>query len=298
MKTILLLFLLPILCFAQKSIVITPSRNSDHTVDFLYEKNKPGSYTVEIEFTKLTNCSMQNSKKIIVTNPRGTLFRLRPQNSQKGISFAYSFKYYSGIINPKIDADIIYTLPIKKDESLFVQESANVDEKYFGKEEPDTWKAYSFSTSSNQIHAMRRGIVVKVVNKYPNLNFDQYQYSSKTNKIIIEHEDGSYAHYKGFDKDFIKVKPGQQVYPGQYLGKIGLYSELKNEYYFYFLVRYRIKVDGELGTAFVQPTFSINNEELFLEHKMSYVNLYAKELIFQEFSKREKKKYLKGQLTF
>ena len=298
MKTTLLLFLLPILCFAQKPVEITTRRNSDNSVDFLYTKSEPGYYTVEIDFAKLNNSSMQTKRKIIVEYAKGTLFRLTPQNSKKGISYTYRYKTAKGIINPKINQDILYILPVKTKDSLFVKECGNISEKYFGKEKPDTWKAYCFTINSNKVYAMRRGIVVRIENEHPSLNYDEYKYSSKTNKIMVEHEDGTFAVYKGFANNGIKVKLGQQVYPSQYIGDMGLFSESIQKYVFYFLVKYRIEYDGELGTAFVQPSFSINNEEVFLEHKKSYVNLYAKELIFQEFSKREKKKYIKGQLTF
>lgn len=72
--------------------------------------------------------------------------------------------------------------------------------------------------------AVRKGIVVNVVDRYEADTTMHKKYTSKVNCVLIEHEDGSYASYSGFKRGEIIVKEGDVVFPYTMLGKLSQYD--------------------------------------------------------------------------
>jgi hypothetical protein len=71
---------------------------------------------------------------------------------------------------------------------------------------------------------MRKGIVVDIKNEFQNDTLLMKIYTSNTNSILIEHEDGTYAIYKGFKRDSFKVRLGDIVYPQTMLGTLNWFN--------------------------------------------------------------------------
>ena len=209
-----------------KKIEIITERKPDNSVNFSYVKNVPGSYTVRIELNSLENCYNNKTQENIIKYKAGNLFTLHPEDRDRGISFSYSVRYVLGNSNPKVDNDIVYALPFKTGKVIKIREASDIGETYFGSEKPMGWKSFVVYTNEpDTIYAMRRGVVVKIVDKYENDNKFNKTFTSKRNEILIEHEDGTYANYKGFDKNQIFVKLGQEVYPHTPLGKLDKFNE-------------------------------------------------------------------------
>ena len=304
LNTLLIIgFLLSQIIYSQnKKIEITYVIKSDKSVDFYYTKNVPGSYYILLEFDKLTNCNNSRTHKKIIKFSSGSLFTLKPSNQNKGIIFSYKISYIIGNPNPKLDNDIIYALPFKTGKSVKIMEASNVGEKYFGSKKPIDWKSFIvYSNEPDTIYSMRKGIVVKIVDDYNNDDKLNKTFTSKRNHIFIEHIDGSYATYKGFDKNQIFVKLGQEVYPHTSLGKLEKFN--KTNYRFDFNIFYYLKnlLDDKNNTLknrnhktkYLNPNFFIDNVVKKIESRENHNVSFNEEIKLQEFTRREKKRYKK-----
>lgn len=274
-----------------KTITVSHKINSDNSVDFFYEKTKPGSYTVKIVFSRLRNTNSSNIQRV-VKHSKGLLTKLRPSDPKKSIGYGYNISYHSGILNPKVKKDLTYLLPVEKNETIDIQETGSAREKFLGKPKPNSWKAYVIKKNKESAFSMRKGIVVRVNNENSLENDSEFEYTSKKNNIKIEHDDGTYATYKGFKKDGIIVKLGQEVSPQQKLGDLAKTED--SNYKLYFFVNYRYKDGEEDGVEFLAPKFLTSNGIEYLEKNKTYTSAFTENIFFSEFSKKEKKKYLKA----
>lgn len=285
-----------------KRIEITYKIKSDKTIDFYYKKNVPGSYYLTLEFNELTNCNNNRLHKKVIKYRSGSLFTLKPINQEKGISFFYKINYVLGNPSPKLKNDIIYALPFRTGKSVKIMEASNVGEKYFGSKKPIDWKSFIvYSNQPDTIYSMRKGIVVKIVDKYNNDNKLIKTFTSKRNLILIEHIDGSYATYKGFDKNMIFVKLGQEIYPHTSLGKLEKFN--KTNYRLDFNTFHYLKnlLDNKKSTLknrnhktkYLNPNFFIDNDVKKIESGENHNVSFNEDIKIQEFTRREKKKYKK-----
>lgn len=286
----------------QKKIEIKYERKKDNSIVFSYKKNVPGSYYLTVKFPRLENSFSRKTYNKVIKFAAGTLFTLKPRDREKGIAFSYNFKYILGNPNPKINAKISYALPFKKGKSVRIIEATNLGEKYFGSNKPIDWKSFIISSKEPEvIYSMRRGIVVEIVNEYQNDTEFNNSFTSKKNSIKVEHNDGSYALYSGFDKNEIFVKLGQEIYPHTTLGKLSKFDE--STYRLNFNVFHYLKnlLDDKKTTLknrvhktkYLNPTFYVDNTTKKIEQGKEYTVSFNEEIKLQEFSKREKRKYKK-----
>jgi hypothetical protein len=164
---LMLIFGLPTLTVAQsQDIVITYEKGSDNSITFNYEKKVPGSYTLSVKLTQLQN-TIASDYEGVIQNSTGTLFKLRPQRADEGITFSYTYTYLRGNMSPKVDTSFVYALPFKKGKRLIPIELSFIGKTYFKDSEPKNWKAYRFSSKTpDTVCAIRKGIVIKIENKY------------------------------------------------------------------------------------------------------------------------------------
>lgn len=207
-----------------QNISILAIENSDNSIDLLYEKKNPGTYTLTLEFSDVKNCNAQTYQKVI-TESSGFIMKLEPLSKDKNIT--YSMQYYAalGAMNPKVDSQIRYVLPFKNGKKVQIFEAGYAGQKYFDLEKLADWKSYAvFTNKPDTICNMRKGIVVFIDNQYDDNSVLDAQYTSRRNKVVIEHEDGTFAMYRGFKKNGIFVKSGQAVNPQTELGIIEKYN--------------------------------------------------------------------------
>jgi len=291
--------------YAQNSdLEITYRQNNDNSVDFNYRKTMHGNVYVSIKFDDLQNAS-QNRYQGCLQSHMGKVFTLKPRNPDSGIGFSYSYRYQRGKPIFKLKEDFVYLLPFKNSVKVQMQKMGYLG-KRFGRGAPESWTAFQFCTDSlESVLAARRGLVVDVTDEYSIDTTKNSIYRSSVNEVIIEHKDGTMAHYSGFKKGSICVKPGQYVYPNEELGKTGRNNSEQNyklHFYIYYLntrdiFDLRTKEDKMNIYAFVNPCFHWQGGESIILPRNSYVAECTEELIMQEFSRREKKKYQKRQLN-
>ena len=287
-------------------IELSTVRNANNIVDFFYKKNKPGSYTIKVELTSLSNSNNSTYIEEVVENSSGKLFTLRPANPAIGIGYGYKFIYVMGNSRVKVDSLFQYILPFSKGKKVTVYESSNLNEKYFGAEKIESWKSYSTSSKTiDSVFAMRKGIVVNIKNEFENDTITNVVYTSKTNTIQIEHEDGTYALYKGFKKNSFKVNLGDVVYPNTMLGTLNKFNN--QNYTLHFTIFYLNKdlsfttTNQTLKTAknsylYLKPYFHTQEGLIQIVPRNTYTADYSEAILTKEMSKREIKQRLKNKI--
>jgi murein DD-endopeptidase MepM/ murein hydrolase activator NlpD len=208
-----------------QNITILSIENSDRSVDLLYEKKNPGSYTLTLEFSNLSNCNVSTYEKV-VSEDSGFIMKLEPLDKDQDITYSMRYSATLGIVNPKIDNLFRYVLPFKNGKKVKVFESESAGEKYFGLKKSVDWKSYAVASNKpDTVYSMRKGIVVMIDSSYNDNSLLDAQFTSRRNQVVIEHEDGTFAMYKGLKKDGIFVELGQTVNAQTELGIIEKYNK-------------------------------------------------------------------------
>lgn len=303
-KLYYILLLFPIFSFSQE-FKIEHKANDDKTVDFRYQKSQPNSITAILEFSFMSNTSSPRTIVQKLNKSQGNFITLKPTNSDENIGFNYTYKYFNQTINPTLDEDFVYILPYKKGTKMNVEELDFLGEKYSNKKKPKGWKAYSFKSDVPQeIYPTRKGIVIEVVNNHEPDITKTYSFYNKMNYVKVEHSDGTIANYSGFDKLKISVKPGDIVYPQ--INKLGETTVFDNRgfHLINFSISYintksgvnisNLKTNEQLENVYVSPRFFENGQTIILKKGFPYISDYDEETLFQNFSKRQIKKYKKG----
>lgn len=282
------------------SVEITTERNKDQSIDFFYEKNDFGSFFLNLTFNQLENAT-PTSYKGNLNAYSGKFFSIRPLNSNSSIGFSYKYTWIRGILNPKIDTGFVYLLPVAKGKTVKALHHSNIDKKYFGGVEPKNWKSFQFDVEpGDTVFSARKGLVVEVNDGIDPDSSVSVSYCTKSNSILIEHEDGTLASYYVLKKSSLMVKPGQVVYPHTPLALAGTYDVESNSqirFYVYYLVEENLEKPDKITFAtkknyyaFVNPLFYTSEGNVCLEARQDYTSDFKEEHILKELTKREKKK--------
>jgi len=282
------------------SVEITTERNKDQSIDFFYEKNDFGSFFLNLTFNQLENAT-PTSYKGNLNAYSGKFFSIRPLNSNSSIGFSYKYTWIRGILNPKIDTSFVYLLPVAKGKTVKALHHSNIDKKYFGGVEPKNWKSFQFDVEpGDTVFSARKGLVVEVNDGIDPDSSVSVSYCTKSNSILIEHEDGTLASYYVLKKSSLMVKPGQVVYPHTPLALAGTYDVESNSqirFYVYYLVEENLEKPDKITFAtkknyyaFVNPLFYTSEGNVCLEARQDYTSDFKEEHILKELTKREKKK--------
>ncbi|MEJ5995931.1 hypothetical protein WG904_15995 [Pedobacter sp. Du54] len=283
----------------ERPIKLEPKRNQNQSVDFNFQKTDPGTYTVVLNFSNLSNTSNPGTF-FKAADYSGRLFSLTPTVKEQGIGYSYSFSYIRGKLKPKYDVDFIYLLPYKDAAKVQVSESNFLGATYFGDTTPDDWKSYRFYTNEQDtVTAIRKGIVVEIKDLYETIDENAVAYTSKTNELIIEHEDGTLATYRGFKKGTFTVKVGQTVFPGTLLGVNSRYDK-NGKYNVSIMITYLKSADFENRSTslsksksfygFITPHFMTEDSlnEVLVSQK-TYIVASTPQIIQKEMTKKELK---------
>lgn len=302
----LLYSFLSILVYAQKDIEISITRNSDLSVDLNYSKNKPGIYTIKLKLNALTNTTTSEEYETTVYNSSGTLLKLKPINTAQPVSFnTYSYQYILGSTTSKVDTNFIYALPLPPETEYSMRSSSLITSSILREQTPEYFKSFTFRTQhASDILAIRKGTVVNIIDQYDVTPDTKFSYKSSTNKITVQHEDGSMAVYNCFEKGSAKVKEGDIVYPQTKLASAVKYSDSDKAYTFFVRIIYLkrkpfdIPVPKTLKESVDNPRYDYVNIKFFYgdntppqdSKKPVKVPELPKSILQKELSKKELKK--------
>lgn len=289
------------------SLQITSELKEDKSVDFLFEKNNFGSFFLNLTFNQLENAPPASFKGTLVST-KGKLLNIRPINPDRPIGFSYSYTFIRGQLNPKFDAGFVYLLPVSKGKSVKVQHHINLNARYFGSVEPKNWISFQFNVDAGDtVFSARKGLVVEIKDSFDPDPSASVSFSSKSNFILIEHDDGTLARYDVLKKGSRMVMPGQIVYPHTPLALAGTYDEESNtqiRFLVYYLIEENLEKPEKSGLAsrknfyaFINPVFHTGRGDSCLRAQQNYTADYKDEHITIELGKREKKKLITQKLS-
>ncbi|RZK41724.1 MAG: hypothetical protein EOO90_10250 [Pedobacter sp.] len=284
----------------ERAVTLEVETQSNKNVDFNFRKTDPGNYTVAISFTNLTNSSSRGTL-FNANGYNGRLLSLVPTNKEQGIGYSYSYTWIRGKLKPKYDANFIYLLPYKDEVKVEAIDSKFLGATYFGDTTPEDWKALRFYTSEQDtVTAIRKGIVVDIKDLYQSVDDSGVSYTSKTNELTIEHEDGTIATYRGFKKGSFTVKLGETVFPSTSLGLNSRY-DANGKFNISVIITYLKSSDfanrstvtrSKSMYGFINPHFMTADsaDELLVSQKI-YMAASSPEIIKKEMTKKELKLY-------
>ena len=206
--------------FSQTLIEVKYESDGKGNYNFYCNNNDFCKYIITIDFTGSINIKSSEflPYRVAVNPGRTSLLTLQPDTQGNPLSISYTFKYQKGCLNPKVNPDFIYLMPIGKGKEAEVFELSYL--KILVKDpEPKDWYAVGFKMKYlDTVYAARRGVVCGI-NEAAKLQRTGYSYSSEDNFIEIYHDDCTFGKYQVFNKIF--VTPGQTVEAGDPIGLAG-----------------------------------------------------------------------------
>jgi len=298
--------------FSQRIIEVNYVQDSKGNYNFYCRNNGYCNYILEISFTSLENTKSDHALPYrgIVKPGVNQLFKLSKENADNPFQFKYAVNYTKGCINPKVDINFTYLLPIAagKGAQAYVMDSARKSDT--GNPSSGGSPQQVLSATKNwyvirlkmkpgdTLYAARRGVVTEVDDK-SNLNDSGVASAGSENYIEINHTDCSFGHYGILKKSSAFVKPGQFVEAGQSIGLVGgdrygRGSEAR------FSVYYNVEEEGTpaIGIAgrkvyweYVPLIFwTKDNGKGSLKHGGVYTSEHPLAIIIRETKKPETKK--------
>lgn len=192
-----------------------------------------------------------------------------------------SFVSYKGYFPEQLNPDFLYSLPVRSGKNTISK--VDITKRAF---------TYLFVVGAfDTVYAVRAGSVCKNQNQGLR-NPDELL--EENNAILMYHADRTFARYGKLTKLF--VREGEQVSVGQALGLVankGLASIS-----FFYLDKNKFADGNKAGLphTYFHPLFHTSEGNVKLEENKSYLSDLSEELITQEMSKREKKRYEKKKL--
>lgn len=237
-------------------------------IESKWETNAQGAH--ELNYYNEDYCDYYlyriNDRSYNLTPGKNTVFKIE-KNSQAENPFKSpsSYRYYRGKFPKNFQINTLYALPVKDGQKTGWQTDPREPVKTlnFRIKEGDT------------IYATRSGIACTTAN---------------AQQLLIYHPDQTFAAYLVMSKNFIQ--PGEEVQVGQPVGKAGL-SRVSIS--FFFLDENKFKGGESSGYPYSHfiPVFRTTVGDTKLKEKTIYQAVVDDELIMQDMSKRDKKKYMK-----
>ena len=299
---ILLLFCFPFCLSAQQKEVVVKLdksiRGDEVNVIFNAHSTAYGRQVLILELTGGVYDRASSGRTIVKELQYGTN-RLLSLSNVKGTP-GYGYTWVSGCLNIK-PAEVTYLFPFAPGKTSRIQALYNIDEEHLGKDAPRNWASYSMTAvTGDTVFAARRGTVIEVVEHKEVPQGEHLSYARDVNYVIIEHEDCTRGKYELFARNGVFPAKGAKVEAGEALGTImegQAYltgTHLRFSVYYPELDRQQMidlrKKRGKTTLAYVKPNFVGAG---VLEKGGNYTAEFQQDLIFQEMSKREIKRWRK-----
>jgi len=299
--TLLVLILFGFSGTAQKLITVTPEWDDEGDLIFYCENRGAGEYTVYVDVSSVVGLRSEVPLPYAktVSKGRSRLFKMTRTGSSGSQSYKYSISYHIGCLSPKVDNKVTYLLPVKegkKTKAMDLSYAGNI----FGKIAPINWNSKLFTMNEGDtVVAMREGIVVDT-RDIDSPSSSDYWYTSSSNYVRLLHDDCTVGAYQVFKEGSIMVEPGDKVYPGDHLGiaggeNYGMQWQIRAMVYRY-TKNTKTRMVREPQIEFIDLKFLTSNGIEAVVNGRNYTAVHSREVITQEMSKREFKKYVKGEL--
>lgn len=166
--------------------------------------------------------NMEASKKLPLTTvlaPRSTteLCILRPITRTNTWNYAYEYDAKFGDYRSKHDDRHVYQLPFESGKSRTVLQGYNGSFSHQG----EMANALDFDFEvGERVFAIRDGLVVDTESTF-DIGGTDPKMKNMSNYIMIQHDDGTLSRYYHLEKDGVRVRIGEKVAVGKFLGFSG-----------------------------------------------------------------------------
>jgi hypothetical protein len=292
--------------YAQRLIEIRYEADAKGGYVFSCFNNAYCNYILDLGFTTFKNVKSDRPLPFHgeVKPGYNKLFTITPVDIQAATQFNFNSQYQKGCMNPVVNRDYTYLLPITPGKDAQVYEmspdklpdstSRSVVKPATDKgTDSETWYVLRFKMKAGDtIYAARKGIVTELQDQ--NGANDAGQTSIGTeNYIEIVQPDCSFARYGILKKNSALVKPGQSVKAGQAIGLVGgdAYgrgSDLRFSVYYY----QDENVASLKGVRhyIITQIWTKNNGKGRLKHGVVYISEFPAAVLNQETPKPAAKK--------
>lgn len=296
----LLFFILSTNTYAQRDIKLSYEYDKVNGKYVFETQNLGNTYvTVVVNFKRLENLHASTSLPAIKTIGPGIskLFTLE-RSGPGSVDFDYNWIYWPGTHNAKVK-DVQYVLPTTAGIKVSVFETNSVSET-LGQEEDDEFYGLGFRLVDGDTICAIRGGVVETVQQETQTDTLTYTYTRNRNKFRIRHDDGTVAYYSNYKNGSAMIEEGDEVLAGSPLA-IATQTNTRGDANVLIYVS-ALDIDPDRSkdykewnkTVFIRPKFFTKEYQGELESGKSYTADISEEIITQEMSKRQKKKYLSG----
>lgn len=188
--------------------------------DLYVENSAYHNVTIKLQGRQMQNIKSSQRLPYVNSYPprsRSKILDLSIIDPMKSSSFQTQYSTIIGGVNPNYDKAYLYALPYKRGEGHLLGQGFNGKYTHKG----DSAYALDFNMPiGTSVHAMRNGVVVALESKHTEHGFSR-EFASKSNYVIIEHDDKTMAMYGHLDVGGVKVKLGQKVYKYQSIALSG-----------------------------------------------------------------------------
>lgn len=243
---------------------------------YKFYANNKSSYPYLITLKMQTfNLQPENLNRSYVVLPgRNHIVDLIQKSDKVNTNYSYEYRYAIGDPGQIPDNKYPYVLPIGEGKITEFYKSIEYNNYYidaFSMQEGDT------------VYCMRKGYVTAIPEMYRATDR-----IAKSKSLEIRHADGTVMIYENIDDESIFTNVGKKVYPGQPLGLVNSQSHIKVQLY-------NISGDYMLSKQIINY-YTRDSISKFSMKFNEYKSEYPDHIIQKEMTKRETKKYKKGNL--
>jgi murein DD-endopeptidase MepM/ murein hydrolase activator NlpD len=260
-----------------KTVQVSTVKKEGKSYFFATNSDPLAPYHIKFEFTVMTNFKFSAPTPVLKTLPPGKkvllgwLETLDPSKaSQYGSKDAFGF----GDPQATPDPDAVYLLPYEHGVKH------GVTQGYFGKYTHQNCYCLDFDLKEgSRICAARAGTVVRV-KQDSDIGGYGLEFKKDANLIRILHADGTWADYAHLMKNGAKVKPGDRVAAGQFIGLSGHTGDAKGPH-LHFEVD-RADWSGEMTTSLPTKFLTQKGEAISLAEGKFYYSFHPGGAPFKE----------------
>ena len=254
-------------CSDSSNICIKTKEDDDGVIRFFYSTKPSMMVAFKFDVPVSENLEASHNLPILTTiteEEETEFFTLRRKDPSKGASYSYSFSYYDGAYNPNHDDNVIYNLPFEGNKKFIVSQGYGGK---FSHTSAQSYYALDFNMKEgDQIHAARDGIVIKVISNFNEAGTTD-DFKDKANVISILHSDGTVANYAHLQQNGSKVKVGETVSAGDFIGISGN-TGFSSGPHLHFSVQ---KINEKFEIVSIPTKFKVkDSEETQLQEGASY----------------------------
>ena len=200
---------------SKKSVYIFSKLFDDYIAIFARNKN-PFSITINIK-GKTENLIYRGVKKTFSMKANSTVEHVKLYKKHGSYSYMFGYSWIKGSMDAVHDNSYLYRLPYARGTSHIVSQGFNGKATHKGRSAYAVDFAMKIGT---KIYAARDGIVVGIKDDSTKVGFSQ-EFAKDGNFISIEHKDATFATYYHLKKNGVRVRVGQSVKRGDYIGNSG-----------------------------------------------------------------------------